>query len=319
MARVLDPLRQFGASYTARDGNLMPVTLTGAVRAICIDYTVSVASAQVKSALLLAALGAPGRSRIVQDELTRDHTERMLAAFGANISIEPLDKGEAIHVMGEVELVPCVVEVPRDPSSAAFAIVAGLIVPGSELRIPSILLNPRRAGLIRTLQEMGADIVIENEHESGGETIGDLIVRTSALRGTEVPPERAPSMIDEYPALAVAAAFAEGTTVMRGIAELRVKESDRLATIAAGLKANGLNVSETPDSLTIEGRGLEGVPGGARVATNRDHRIAMSFLTMGLGSRDPVSVDDTSMIATSFPEFETLMRELGADLQAVNA
>ena len=319
MARVLEPLCKYGASYTARDGGLMPVTLRGAAQAICIDHKVAVASAQVKSALLLAALGAPGRSRIVQDRLTRDHTEKMLAAFGADVSIEPLDKGEAIQVTGEVELVPCNVEVPRDPSSAAFAIVAGLIVPGSVVNIPSILLNSRRTGLIKTLIEMGADIVIENEHESGGETIGDLRVRASPLRGVEVPPDRAPSMIDEYPILAVAAAFAEGKTEMHGLDELRVKESDRLAAIAAGLSANGLIVSETSDSLTIEGRGVDGVPGGARVATHHDHRIAMSFLAMGLGSKNPVSVDDTSMIATSFPEFEKLMRDLGADLQAVNA
>jgi len=319
MARVLEPLCKYGASYTARDGGLMPVTLRGAAQAICIDHRVAVASAQVKSALLLAALGAPGRSRIVQDTLTRDHTEKMLAAFGADVSIEPLDKGEAIQVTGEVELVPCNVEVPRDPSSAAFAIVAGLIVPGSVVNIPSILLNSRRTGFIKTLIEMGADIVIENEHESGGETIGDLRVRASPLRGVEVPPDRAPSMIDEYPILAVAAAFAEGKTEMHGLDELRVKESDRLAAIAAGLSANGLIVSETSDSLTIEGRGVDGVPGGARVATQRDHRIAMSFLAMGLGSKNPVSVDDTSMIATSFPEFEKLMRDLGADLQAVNA
>ena len=319
MARVLEPLCKYGASYTARDGGLMPVTLRGAAQAICIDHKVAVASAQVKSALLLAALGAPGRSRIVQDTLTRDHTEKMLAAFGADVSIEPLDKGEAIQVTGEVELVPCNVEVPRDPSSAAFAIVAGLIVPGSVVNIPSILLNSRRTGLIKTLIEMGADIVIENEHESGGETIGDLRVRASPLRGVEVPPDRAPSMIDEYPILAVAAAFAEGKTEMHGLDELRVKESDRLAAIAAGLSANGLIVSETSDSLTIEGRGIDGVPGGARVATHHDHRIAMSFLAMGLGSKNPVSVDDTSMIATSFPEFEKLMRDLGADLQAVNA
>jgi 3-phosphoshikimate 1-carboxyvinyltransferase len=297
----------------------MPVTLSGAAQAICIDHKVSVASAQVKSALLLAALGAPGRSRIVQDMLTRDHTEKMLAAFGADVSVEPLGKGEAVHVMGEIELVPCNVEVPRDPSSAAFAIVAALIVPGSELRFPSILLNPRRTGLIQTLLEMGANIVIENERQSGGETIGDLLVRASTLRGVEVPPERAPSMIDEYPTLAIAASFADGETKMHGLEELRVKESDRLASIAAGLKANGLSVSETSNSLTVAGRGVDGVPGGARVATHRDHRIAMSFLTMGLGSKDAVSVDDTSMIATSFPEFETLMRDLGADFQAVNA
>jgi 3-phosphoshikimate 1-carboxyvinyltransferase len=319
MARVLDPLCRFGASYTARDGGLMPLTLRGARQAICIDHKVEVASAQVKSALLLAALGAPGRSRIVQDELTRDHTEKMLAAFGATVSVEPLGKGEAIHVTGEVDLVPCAVDVPRDPSSAAFAIVACLIVPDSELRIPSILLNPRRTGLVRTLIEMGAHIVIENERESGGEMIGDLAVRSSHLKGVEVPPERAPSMIDEYPILAVAAAFAEGRTVMRGLEELRVKESDRLSAIAAGLKANGVSVSETHDTLSIEGRGSDGVPGGARVTTHMDHRVAMSFLMMGLASKNPVSVDDSSMIATSFPEFEKLMRGLGADLQAVNA
>ena len=319
MARVLDPLRQFGASYTAREGGLMPVTLRGAREAICIDHKVTVASAQVKSALLLAALGAPGRSRITQLELTRDHTERMLAAFGAAVSVEPLDKGETIEVTGEVELTSCTIDVPRDPSSAAFAIVAGLIVPGSELSIPSLLLNPRRSGLIQTLAEMGAHIVIENERESGGEMIGDLSVKASALKGVEVPPERAPSMIDDYPILAVAAAFAEGKTVMHGLEELRVKESDRLAAIASGLKASGVAVTETRDTLSVEGRGLDGVPGGARIATQLDHRIAMSFLTMGFASKNPVSVDDTQMIATSFPDFEKLMRDLGADIQAVNA
>ena len=319
MARVLAPLQQFGAKYTARLGGLMPLTLTGADQPICVDTRVAVASAQVKSALVLAALGAPGRSRIVQDELTRDHTEKMLAAFGADIAVEVLSKGEAVHVTGEVELVACEVDVPRDPSSAAFAIVAALIVPGSDVRIPSLLLNPRRAGLIQTLIEMGAHIVIENERLSGGEMIGDLAVRASTLRGIDVPPERAPSMIDEYPILAVAAAFADGRTAMHGLAELRVKESDRLSAIAAGLKANGLTVSETADSLTVEGRGADGVPGGARVATQLDHRVAMSFLAMGLAAKDPVSVDDISMIATSFPEFEKLMRDLGADFQAVNA
>src|SRR4029079_15178130 len=198
---------------------------------ICIDTSVAVASAQVKSALLRAALNAPGRSRIVQSALTRDHTEKMLAAFGADISVETLPLGEAIHIMGEVELRPCAIDVPRDPSSAAFALVAALIVPGSELRIPGVLLNPRRTGLIRTLIEMGGHIVIENERESGGEMIGDIAVRASPLKGVEVPPERAPSMIDEYPIRAVAAAFAEGRTVMHGLEELLVKESDRLAAI----------------------------------------------------------------------------------------
>ena len=323
MARVLDPLRLYGASYTSRARGLMPVTLTGARQAICVDHKVAVASAQVKSAMLLAALGAPGRSRIAQDELTRDHTEKMLAAFGADIAVEPLARGEAIHITGEVELRPSAVAVPRDPSSAAFALVAALIVPGSDVRLPSILLNPRRAGLIRTLIEMGADIAIENERMSGGETIGDLRVRASNLKGVEVPPERAPSMIDEYPILAVAAAFAEGRTVMRGLDELIVKESDRFSAIADGLKACGLAIDIVNDgkdaTLTVHGRGTQGAPGGARVATHMDHRIAMSFLTMGLAASNAVSVDDVSMIATSFPEFEQLMRGLGADLQAVNA
>jgi 3-phosphoshikimate 1-carboxyvinyltransferase len=296
----------------------MPLTLRGTDMPVCIDYQVTVASAQVKSALILAALGAAGRSRIVQSALTRDHTEKMLKAFDAEISVEDLPEGEAIHVTGEAELKPCSVEVPRDPSSAAFALVAALIVPGSDIRIPSVLLNPRRIGLIETLLEMGADIRIENDRDSGGERIGDLVVRASALRGVDVPPDRAPSMIDEYPILAVAASFAEGRTVMNGLEELRVKESDRLSAIAAGLKANGLAIAETHDTLTVEGRGADGVEGGARVATHLDHRIAMSFLTMGLAARHPVSVDDTAMIATSFPEYEKLMRDLGADFQAVN-
>lgn len=325
MARVLDPLTRFGATYTARERGLMPVTLTGAAQPVCVDHHVAVASAQVKSALLLAALNAPGRSRIAQSELTRDHTEKMLAAFGAEISVEPLDQGEgeAVFVTGEVELVPCAVDVPRDPSSAAFAIVAALIVPGSDIRIPAVLLNPRRTGLITTLREMGAYIAVENERESGGEMVGDLIVRSSALKGVEVPPDRAPSMIDEYPVLGVAAAFAEGRTVMRGLDELIVKESDRFTAIADGLKACGLSIDVVNDgkdaTLTVEGRGVQGAPGGARVATHLDHRIAMSFLTMGLASKEPVTVDDTAMIATSFPEFEKLMRGLGADFQQVNA
>ena len=319
MARVLDPLTQFGTEYRARSGGLMPVTLIGAARPISIETEVKVASAQVKSALLLAALNAPGISRIVQKTLTRDHTEKMLQGFGAQIMVETLSGGgEAIHVTGEAELKPCAIDVPRDPSSAAFAIVAALIVPGSEITVPAILLNPRRTGLIATLKEMGGNIEIINVRQSGGEEIGDLVVRASALKGIEVPPERAPSMIDEYPVLAVASAFAEGRTVMRGLEELQVKESDRLAASANGLKANGLKVEVGPGTLVVEGRGIDGVPGGARVATEMDHRIAMAFLTMGLAARDAVSVDDVSMIATSFPEFEKLMRNLGADLQTPN-
>ena len=323
MARVLDPLCGFGATYLSRAGGLMPVTLTGAEQAICVDHTVAVASAQVKSAMLLAALNAPGRTRIAQRALTRDHTEKMLAAFGADISVQALPEGEAIYVTGEVELKPCAIDVPRDPSSAAFALVAGLIVPGSNLRIPGILLNPRRTGLIETLLEMGANIVIENERQSAGDTIGDLVVRTSALRGIEVPPERAPSMIDEYPILAIAAAFAVGKTVMRGLDELLVKESDRFSATATGLEACGVNIkvvnNANDTTLSVEGRGLDGVPGGSRIATHLDHRIAMSFLALGLASKEPVSVDDSSMIATSFPDFEKLMRALGADIQVVNA
>jgi len=316
MGRVLDPLKLFGAEYASRVRGLMPVTLKGASRPICVDHNVTVASAQVKSAMLLAALNAPGRSRISQTTLTRDHTERMLAAFGAEISVEPLDKGgEAISLMGEAELKGIEVHVPRDPSSAAFVIVAGLIVPGSEITLPGILLNPRRAGLIDTLLEMGANIEIVHPRESGGEKIGDLVVRSSSLKGIEIAPERAPAMIDEYPILSVAAAFAEGRTVMRGLEELRVKESDRLAAIVAGLRAGGLAVEELSDGLAVEGRGVDGVPGGGQVATQLDHRIAMSFLVMGLGSRNVMSIDDVSIVATSFPQFEDLMRHLGAQFE----
>jgi 3-phosphoshikimate 1-carboxyvinyltransferase len=317
MGRVLEPLKLFGAEYSARERGLMPVTLKGARQSICVEHAVNVASAQVKSALLLAALNAPGLSRISQGTLTRDHTERMLTAFGAQISVEPLDGGgEIISLMGEAELKGVDVHVPRDPSSAAFLIVAGLIVPGSEITLPGILLNPRRTGLIDTLLEMGANIEITHPRESGGEKIGDLIVRASALKGVEIPPERAPAMIDEYPILSVASAFAEGRTVMRGLEELRLKESDRLAAIVAGLRAGGLAVEELPDGLAVEGRGADGVPGGGGVATHLDHRIAMSFLVMGLGARNVMSVDDVSMIATSFPQFEELMRHLGAQFEA---
>lgn len=316
MKRVLEPLEKFGAAWEAQDGGAMPVTLHGTDRPICIDYEVKVASAQVKSALLLAALNAPGRTRIVQRSLTRDHTEKMLKAFGAQISVEPLKEGEAIHMTGETELMPCSVDVPRDPSSAAFPLVAALITPGSEISIPDVLLNTRRAGLLDTLREMGADIVIQNIRESGGEKIADLRVRHSLLKGVEVPPERAPAMIDEYPILAIAASFAEGRTKMLGLEELRVKESDRLSAIASGLKANGVRVTESADSMTVEGGS---VPGGGRVATHMDHRIAMSFLVMGLASNKSVTVDDTSMITTSFPEFENLLQSLGADFLRVNA
>ena len=313
MKRVLEPLTKFGATYEARDGGLMPVRLTGADRPICIGYEVTVASAQVKSALLLAALGAPGRTYVTQKALTRDHTERMLRAFGAEVSVAPHGGGERIGVMGEVELRPTEISVPRDPSSAAFPLVAALIVPGSGISIPGVLLNPRRIGLIETLLEMGADISIQDHRDSGGEEIGDLMARHSTLQGIDVPPERAPSMVDEYPVLAIAAANASGRTILRGLEELRVKESDRLSAIVEGLRVCGVQVESLEDGMVIHGRSGE-IPGGATVATHLDHRIAMSFLIAGLASRGPIGVDDASMISTSFPEFETLMRSLGAEL-----
>jgi 3-phosphoshikimate 1-carboxyvinyltransferase len=314
MARVLDPLKAFGASYKGEGPKaLMPVTLTGAKDAEAIETQVAVASAQVKSALLLAALNARGTSRIGQNTLTRDHTEKMLAAFGAHISVAPSETGEMISLEGRTGLKAAAIEVPRDPSSAAFLLVAALIVPGSEITLPAILLNPRRTGLIETLMEMGADIRIENRRISGGEEIGDLAVRHSRLKGVIVPAARAPSMIDEYPILAVAAAFADGKTFMMGLEELRVKESDRLEAILAGMANNRVHAFESENNLTIEGSGK--VPGGGLVATHMDHRIAMSFLTLGLASEKPVMVDDVSMIATSFPEYQDLMRALGASLE----
>jgi 3-phosphoshikimate 1-carboxyvinyltransferase len=313
MGRVLEPLKLFGAEYDARPGGLMPVTLKGAVQAMPADYLVPMASAQVKSAMLLAALNAPGRSRISQATLTRDHTEKMLAAFGAEISVEPLPGGgESIVVSGEAELKGISVAVPRDPSSAAFPMVAALLVPGSDILLHDVMLNPRRTGLIETLKEMGGDITVLNVRDSGGEKIGDIQVRGSVLKGVEVPPERVPDMIDEFPVLGVAASFAEGNSIMRGLEELRVKESDRLAAIIAGLRANGVSVEELDDGMMVRGMGVGGVPGGGVVTTHMDHRIAMSFLVMGLASRATVTVDDTAMIATSFPEFETLMGGLGA-------
>jgi 3-phosphoshikimate 1-carboxyvinyltransferase len=312
MARVVAPLEAFGITYEGQGPKaLMPLTLHGAKNAKAITAHVATASAQVKSALLLAALNADGVSRISQDALTRDHSEKMLAAFGANITVTPKDGGgEVIEIHGPAKLAGCAVDVPRDPSSAAFAIVAALIVPGSEIELPGIMLNPRRTGLIDTLLEMGADISINNRRTSGGEESGDLIVRHSQLKGVEVPAERAPSMIDEYPVLAVAAAFASDKTAMRGLEELRVKESDRLEAVAAGLKANGVKYDIEGDDLIVTGGD---VLGGGTVATHMDHRIAMSFLTMGLASQNPVTVDDVTMIDTSFPEYQDLMRALGAD------
>ncbi len=310
MGRVLDPLRQMGADVIARSGDRLPLSLRGADPMAPIAYRVPVASAQVKSAVLLAGLNIEGVTTVIEPVATRDHTERMLAGFGADLQTGTNADGETvIELTGMPDLRPQTIVVPGDPSSAAFLLVAGLIVEGSDLTIETVLLNPARTGLLTTLQEMGADLTIANERLSGGETIGDIRVRRSALRGVAVPPQRAPSMIDEYPVLAIAAAFAEGRTIMDGLAELRVKESDRLDAIVRGLKANGVACEEGAESLAVTGGAA---PGGGTVATCLDHRIAMSFLVMGLATANPVTIDDGAAIATSFPHFVDLMTGLGA-------
>jgi 3-phosphoshikimate 1-carboxyvinyltransferase len=312
MGRVTDPLAEFGTRAFGRAGGRLPMTLVGAADPVPVRYTVPVPSAQVKSAVLLAGLNAPGQTVVIEREATRDHTERMLAGFGAEIATEDTEEGRVITLTGQPELRPQEIAVPRDPSSAAFPVAAALIVEGSDVLVPNIGLNPTRAGLFATLQEMGADLVFENPREEGGEPVADLRARFSALKGIAVPPERAPSMIDEYPILSVVAAFAEGTTVMSGVKELRVKESDRIDAMARGLEALGVTVEETEDSFTVHGLGAGGVPGGATVASRLDHRIAMSFLCLGMASQSPVTVDDGGPIATSFPVFEPLMAGLGA-------
>ena len=314
MGRVLNPLREMGVEVIARSGDRLPLTLRGPKTLLPITYRVPVPSAQVKSAVLLAGLGGAGITTVIEPIATRDHTERMLQGFGADLSVEIAeDGGRTIRLVGRPELKAQHVVVPGDPSSAAFAIVAGLIVPGSDVTVENVLLNPLRTGLFQTLLEMGADLVIENERLSGGERIGDVRVRSSQLKGVVVPPERAPAMIDEYPILAIAAAFAEGPTVMEGLEELRVKESDRLAAVARGLETNAIACREGDTSLVVEGRRAGVKIGGGTVATHLDHRIAMSFLVLGLAADRPVSVDDTAMIATSFPSFRGLMEGLGAD------
>ena len=270
-------------------------------------------SAQLKSAVLLAGLAAPGATTVIEKEATRDHTEKMLAHFGADVRVEPLGAhGRRVTLEGQPELAAAPVVVPADPSSAAFPLVAALIVPGSEVVLDGVMLNPLRAGLLTTLREMGAEIEVLDRRNEGGEDVADLRVRSSALRGVEVPPERAPTMIDEYPILAVAAAFADGTTRMRGLKELRVKESDRLEATAALLRANGVDVEIEGDDLIVHGRGRPA--GGGLVLTHMDHRIAMSALVLGTASDKPVKVDDAGFIATSFPGFVEMMRGLGADL-----
>ena len=316
MARVTDPLAEFGCQSVGRKGGRLPMSLVGAVDPVPVRYVVPVPSAQVKSAVLFAGLNAPGKTVVIEKEATRDHTERMLAGFGAEITTEVTDEGRVITLTGQPELKPQTIAVPRDPSSAAFPVCAAIIVPGSDVLVPGIGLNPTRAGLFTTLREMGADLTYENEREEGGEPVADLRARFSPdLHGIEVPAERAASMIDEYPVLSVVASFATGKTHMPGVKELRVKESDRIDAMATGLRANGVEVDEGPDWWSVNGLGHGNVKGGATCASHLDHRIAMSFMIMGMAASNPVSLDDGGPIATSFPIFEGLMGGLGADVR----
>jgi 3-phosphoshikimate 1-carboxyvinyltransferase len=314
MRRVLDPLEKMGARVIeATEGGRLPLTLQGAADPIPITYESPVPSAQLKSAVLLAGLAAPGETTVIEVEATRDHTERLLRHFGAKVTSKPHgEHGRRITLQGQPELEPAKVVVPADPSSAAFPLVAALIVPGSDLILDAVMTNPLRTGLFATLREMGANIETLATRDDGGEEVADLRVRTSSLKGVDVPATRAPSMIDEYLILAVAASFAEGVTRMRGLQELRVKESDRLAATADMLRVNGVTVEIEGDDLIVHGK--SNVAGGGEVATHMDHRIAMSALMMGLASDNPVRIDDSAFIATSFPGFVELMRSLGADL-----
>ncbi|TCK30155.1 3-phosphoshikimate 1-carboxyvinyltransferase [Ancylobacter aquaticus] len=312
MRRILDPLEQMGAEVVdAAEGGRLPLTLKGPQELVPITYESPVASAQIKSAVLLAGLGAPGETTVIEKEASRDHTERMLTHFGAEVTVEPYgEHGRKVTLKGRPELKPAPIRVAADPSSAAFPLVAALIVPGSDVVIEGVMTNPLRTGLLITLREMGADISFENERVEGGESVADIRVRASKLTGVDVPAERAPSMIDEYPVLAVAAAFATGETRMNGLSELRVKESDRLAAVAEGLAQASVAYRIEGDDLIVAGAGA--APGGGTVETHMDHRIAMSFLVMGLATDTPLKVDDISFIATSFPTFLSQMRGLGA-------
>ena len=308
MGRVIEPLSQMGAAFAASAGGRLPLTLRGAWPAVPITYRLPVASAQVKSAILLAGLNTAGITTVIEPVPTRDHSERMLRGFGADLSVEiGSDGARVIRLVGEAELKPQTIEVPGDPSSAAFFIVAALIVPGSELLIQNVGLNPTRAGIVTVLRQMGGSIEELNHREVGGEPVADLLVKHSALTGIEVDPALAPSMIDEFPVLFVAAALAQGTTITSGLDELRVKESDRLAAMAAALIGAGAAVTEQQDGLTIVGTGGEPLRGGGPITTHLDHRIAMSMAVAGLASRQGVAVDDTRPIATSFPLFEALL------------
>lgn len=314
MGRIIEPLERMGASFEARSGGRLPLAVIGAAQPMPIEYRLPVASAQVKSAVLLAGLNAPGETRVVEPAPSRDHTERMLHRFGAEVKTgADADGGSVIAVTGYPELAPCALTVPGDPSAAAFPIAAALIVPGSDLVIEGVGINPGRIGLIETLREMGAAIETGRVREEAGEPVADIAVRAGPLRAVDVPAARAPSMIDEYPILSVVAACAEGTTRLNGLAELRVKESDRLGATAAGLRAAGVSVTERDHGLDIEGRGGP-PPGGGLVATELDHRIAMAFLILGMASEKPMTVDDGSMIGTSYPGFVDAMNVLGASI-----
>ena len=313
MQRVIEPLQRMGAQFVSREGGRMPLAIQGTDEMVPIEYRLPVASAQVKSAILLAGLNTAGETTVIEPEATRDHTERMLRHFGAEVRVVAEGHGKRITVVGWPELLARDIVVPGDPSSAAFAVVAACIRPGSDVLVENVGVNPLRAGLYTTLREMGADIAFENSREVGGEPVADLRVKGGGLKGVTVPPERAPSMIDEYPVLAIAAACAEGTTKMLGLAELRAKESDRLSSVSAGLTANGVKHEMGPDFLIVNGVGGS-PPGGGLVATHLDHRIAMAFLVLGLATREPVAVDDGSPIDTSFPGFAALMNALGAKI-----
>ena len=311
MGRVLNPLSDMGISYEAQDGGRLPVILRSDGHLSPIDYTPPHASAQVKSAILLAGLGSEGVTTVTEPTLSRDHTENMLKAFGAEVTVKAIGRGQKVSVKGPVTLKATDVTVPGDPSSAAFPIVAALITPGSDVTIENVMMNPTRVGLFETLTEMGAYLRSDNFRTSGGEVIADIQVKYSKLHGVTVPPERAPSMIDEYPVLAIAAAYASGTTTMRGIAEMRVKESDRISATVALLKENGVETTEYEDGFAVKGGD---VAGGGVVTTHHDHRIAMSALILGLQADAPVAIDDSAMIATSFPTFFDLMKGLGAKI-----
>ena len=313
MGRVTEPLSRMGASFTSSPGDRLPLTMRGACPAVPLDYRLPVASAQVKSAILLAGLNTPGVTRVIEPIPTRDHSERMLRGFGAELEVEvEADGTRVITLRGEAELRPQTIAVPGDPSSAAFPVVAALLVPGSKVTIGNVGLNATRAGLIDLLREMGGNIVIDNPREVGGEPVGDVVVTASDLKGVEPDPARAPSMIDEYPVAFIAAAFAEGRSIFRGLEELRVKESDRITTMAEGLRAIGVTVEELEDGIIIEGTGGALLPGGGPIATKLDHRIAMSFAVAGLISKSGVTIDDMRPVATSFPGFTALLQKLGA-------